>query len=329
MAAVGAKYARSDAKAWARETLKDVFVTTTMPFHEDLSIDEHGLRSNVEQILRMRRIGGVYVGSIYQEFPTLTLGERMRVADVVLDQVQGRVPVMVGVTATSIADVVALGEHADEAGADLLMVWPPTFGERTADGVVEFYRRVAGSLDLGICLYASGLSELGFQLTIPMIECLSELDTVCALKEASWNIGTYLQTLQRVGSRIVVSAPALEFWLPGRMVMGDALAHPVILGSSKPLYLETESASVISDMLDAFDAGETEATREHFLRGLGVGRALVGARLDQGSHSVAFTKAVTELVGMAGGPVRPPSSPPQADAVRAAAEILRGAGVIA
>src|SRR4051812_29019109 len=102
------QYDVTEAKSWAREALRDYFVTTTMPFLPDLSIDEDGMRGNVEHILRIASVGGVYVGSIYQEFTALTLAERKRVSAIALETVAGRVPVMVGVSGTCIADILDL-----------------------------------------------------------------------------------------------------------------------------------------------------------------------------------------------------------------------------
>jgi 4-hydroxy-tetrahydrodipicolinate synthase len=314
------QYAPGEAKAWARESLRDYFVTTTMPFNDDLSIDEVGLRANVRHILGQASTGGVYVGSIYQEFTSLTLAERKRVSEVVLEEVSGRTPVMVGVSANCVDDVVELADHAQENGADLVMVWPPTFGLRTPTGVLEFYSRIARRVRIGMCLYASGFGDMGFRLTPDMMLALSEIDLVCAVKEASLSLGTYFETLQKVGDRIVVSMPAEEYWLAGRRVMGAGLASNVLLGTSRPLYCETDRRQLCSTFLDAVRSDDHAAATEAMLMIRKVADE-VFVKTSQGSHEVGLMKTVTELLGMAGGPVRPPLSlgtPEQAALTRAA-----------
>jgi 4-hydroxy-tetrahydrodipicolinate synthase len=321
------QYDLKDAKAWAKETLRDYFVTTTMPFRDDLSVDEEGLRHNVEHILGIASTGGVYVGSIYQEFTALTLAERKLVNQTVLSAVGGRTPVMVGVSGTCIADIVEMANDAQQHGADLVMLWPPMFGLRTAEGVMDFYRRIAEQSSIGICVYASSFGELGFRLTPDMLLELSELDAVCAVKEASMSIAIYFETLAKVGDRIVVSMPAEEFWLPGRLVMGAARASEVFLGTSRPLYCETAQRPLTSSFLAAARAGDPKAT-DLMLEIRGVADSIFARPHARGSHEVALTKAITGMYGMATGPVRPPLGYPPQELIDEARETLEAAGLL-
>jgi 4-hydroxy-tetrahydrodipicolinate synthase len=320
-------YAPSEAKAWARETLRDYFVTTTMPFNDDLSIDETGLRANVQHILGQASTGGVYVGSIYQEFTSLTLAERKRVAEAVLNEVAGKTPVMVGVSGNCVDDVVELADHAKEHGADLVMVWPPTFGLRTPAGVLEFYSSIASRVQIGMCLYASGFGDMGFRLTPDMMLELSEIDLVCAVKEASLNLGTYFETLEKVGNRIVVSMPAEEYWLAGREVMGAELASNVLLGTSRPLYCEVESRPLCSTFLNAVKAEDHAAAASAMLAIRRVADE-VFVKTSQGAHEVGLMKTVTEILGMAAGPVRPPLSLGTAEQAETVRKALFSAGLL-
>lgn len=321
------QYAPRDAKAWARETLRDYFVTTTMPFNDDLSVDEAGLRTNVRHILGQNSTGGVYVGSIYQEFTSLTLAERRRVSETVLEEVGGRMPVMVGVSGNCVDDVVGLADHAQEHGADLVMVWPPTFGLRTPAGVLEFYSSIARRVQIGMCLYASGFGDMGFRLTPDMMLALSEIDLVCAVKEASLSLGTYFETLEKVGDRIVVSMPAEEYWLAGRQVMGPGLASNVLLGTSRPLYCETPRSALCSAFLDAVKASDLAAATQAMLTIRKVADE-VFVKTSQGSHEVGLMKSVSELLGLVGGPVRPPLSLGTVEQIEQARRALVAADLI-
>lgn len=322
------RYDLAAAKDWARAHLRDYFVTTTMPFRADLSIDEAGMRTNVEHILSLASTGGLYVGSIYQEFMALTLDERKRVAEIALDTVAGRVPVMVGISGNCVADVVDLAHHAREHGADLVMLWPPMFGLRTPDGVLDFYRRVAQEAGIGICVYASSFGELGFRLTPDMLVELAKVDAVCAVKEASMSIAIYYETLAKVGDKLVVSMPAEEYWLSGRLVMGAARASEVFLGTSRPLYCETLARPLTSSFLAAARGDDVQQARALMLEIRGVADAIFARHHARGAHEVALTKAITGLYGMATGPVRPPLGYPAPDVVDEAQDILVRSGLL-
>jgi len=83
------------------------------------------VRHNVRATLALPGVGGLSVLSLHQEFWTLTDGERRRIAEVVLDEVAGRAPVVVGCSAPSAERAVAFARHTAAVGADLVMVWPP------------------------------------------------------------------------------------------------------------------------------------------------------------------------------------------------------------
>ncbi len=323
------KYPIKEAKAWARETLRDYFITTTMPFNDDLSIDEAGLRHNTRHILAKRCVGGVYVGSIYQEFNALTLAERKRVAEIVLEEVGGRVPVMAGISGNCMADVIELGNHAAAHGADLVMLWPPSLGLRTQQGVLEFYRRIASRLEIGMCVYATGFGELGFRLTPDMLLELADIPGVCAVKEASQSIAIYFETLSKVGDRIVVSMPAEEFWLAGRQLFGPRLSSEVFMGTSRPLYCETAGIDWPSEFLAAARSGDVDTARDRMLKIRGVADDMFGKTHARGAHDIALTKAITGFFGMATGPVRPPLSYPPAADIAEARDVLAMAGLLA
>ncbi len=322
------RYARREAKAWARESLRDYVVTLTTPLHPDLSLDLDGLRRNVEYLLGFPRNRGIYVGSIYQEFWTLTLDERKRLAGAAIAAVAGRVPVVVGVSGNCAADVIDLARDAQDRGADIVMIWPPTFGQRSAPGVLDFYRGVISQLEVGVCVYASALSEIGFRLTPEMLEDLSNLENVCVVKEASMSIGTYLRTLRLLGDRIVVSCPLEEYWFTGRTLLGDRYAAPVLMGSSRPLYLNTAPRRLLEQFLDAADAGDVPAASAHLDAVLALAERLHNRYLQRGEHNVALTKAITGMIGMAAGPVRPPITMPSADELADARRALSEAALL-
>src|SRR3546814_19757022 len=135
------------------------------------------------------------------------MAERKRASELALETVAGRVPVMVGVSGSCIGDIVELANHAKDHGADLVMLWPPMFGLRTPEGVLDFYRRIANESDIGLCVYASSFGELGFRLTSDMLVELAAIYAVRAVQEASMSIAIYYATLHTGRAPLVVHLP--------------------------------------------------------------------------------------------------------------------------
>lgn len=320
------RYERGGAKRWVREELAGYLVTTLTPFRDDLSIDEKALQSNARKLLRHKAVTGLYVGSIYQEPTGLTIAERKRVTKLVIDAADGA-PVVAGASANNLSDAIELAQAAEKDGADLIMVWAPTFGMRTDEGVYEFIKTVAQSVEIGVCLYSTTLPEFSFRLRPHIVAKLAELPNVVAVKEASLNAASYLEMLMVAGEKLVVSCPLEEYWLYGKMLDLPGAAN-FLLGSSRPLYLETGRRQLLSEFLAAVDSRNFAESGRILTQILKVVGELHNAYLARGGHNVAITKAVVELMGLAGGRVRPPLSAASPEDVEYARKILSENGLL-
>jgi len=110
----------------AEGVVKGIFPILLTPFDDDGRIDEESLRSEVEFTLKAGVHGlGLALGS---EFLKMTEEERQRVTKVVVDQVRGRVPVVVNTGAQSNVVAALYSRQAEELGASAVMCMPPSMG---------------------------------------------------------------------------------------------------------------------------------------------------------------------------------------------------------
>lgn len=322
-----ARYARSDAKRWAR-SLSGYLVVLTTPFDEAGELDEQGLRRNVDYTLSLPGATGLYVGSNYQEFWTLTLDERKRLTEIVVETTAGRGTVMIGVTDPSARNAVELARHAERAGADLLMLWPPYYGPRSDDGVQAYFEYVAERVDLGICTYSTTISELGFYITPDLATRLAGIDTVCGLKEGSRSLSGYTGMMEAAGDKLMISSPLEEYALFGLATYGRSRVPAVLLGSSRPLYVQSRRQPNCADFAQALSKGDVARASAALNQILAAANRLHNRFVSQGSHHVALVKYITSLHGMAAGPVRAPLTPPRAWEMEEARNVLTDVGVL-
>ena len=107
-------------------TMNGIFPILLTPFDDDGRIDEESLRSEVEFNLAAGVHGlGLALGS---EFLKMSEEERQRVTKVVVDQVRGRVPVVVNTGAQSNVVAALYSRQAEELGASAVMCMPPSMG---------------------------------------------------------------------------------------------------------------------------------------------------------------------------------------------------------
>ncbi len=131
-----------------KRAMQGVFPILVTPFDEGSRIDEESLRSLIEFNLSAGVHGlGVALGS---EVFKLTEAERAAMTRVVVDQVAGRVPVVINTGAHGTDLAVHYSRLAQERGADALMVLPPSFFPVGADEIVAYYRAISDAVPLPI-----------------------------------------------------------------------------------------------------------------------------------------------------------------------------------
>jgi 4-hydroxy-tetrahydrodipicolinate synthase len=278
------------------DSLSKYVVPLLTPYAKDGSVDFAAMRFNVEHTLRIPGCTAVYFGSIYQELWLLTEGERHELLEVVIDQVAGRVPVVAGLSSPSAAVSSALLKRAQQAGADVLMLWPPTWGPRDRAGVMTFYREVLQEAELPTFVYSSTLSELDFHLDVDAIGQLAEeFQVIAGVKDGTGSLTHFLALVNALGDRLSVSAPREEFYAVARQVYTDKAA-PFLFGSARAMYMQSESRPILRDSIDWIDAGDSVRG----IRALDQVRGLIDAHsqaLANGAHPITWVKYACYLMG--------------------------------
>ncbi len=119
------------------------------PFTPELEVDYASLRRLVEFQLD-KDAGGLTILGVLGEAAKLTVDERTRVMETVLEVVAGRVPVIVGASHPEAAQRVALSRAAVAAGALGVMIAPPPMPGYTDDDLIALYAEVASAMDAPI-----------------------------------------------------------------------------------------------------------------------------------------------------------------------------------
>jgi 4-hydroxy-tetrahydrodipicolinate synthase len=144
------------------ETMRGVFPILITPFDENSQIDEESLRRLVEFNLQAGVHGlGVALGS---EVFKLTEAERGQVTRIVVDQVKGRVPVVINSGASGTDLAVHYSRMAAGDGADALMVLPPTFMPAGPDETVAYYRAISDAAGLPIFIQDTATATVASSL---------------------------------------------------------------------------------------------------------------------------------------------------------------------
>jgi len=115
--------------------------------------------------------------------------------------------------------------------------------------------------------------------------------------------------LSAVGETIVVSCPLEEYTLFGLATFGTSHVPPVLLGSSRPFYVQNTRFPYCEHFASALKAGNVENAAAALRPILWAANRLHNRFVNRGGHNVALVKYITELLGMAGGRSAPRSAP--------------------
>jgi 4-hydroxy-tetrahydrodipicolinate synthase len=156
------------------------------PFAADGSIDETAVR----RLARRQVEAGVHFVSpcgTTGEAPTLSHREKLRLVELVLDEVAGRVPVLAGAGGYDTRETIALARELETLGVDGILSVTPYYNKPTQDGLYEHYKAIAHSTSLPIVLY-NVPGRTGVNLEVKTVVRLSEIRNIVAVKEASANV---------------------------------------------------------------------------------------------------------------------------------------------
>ncbi len=129
--------------------LRGIFPIVYTPFDAEFRIDEEDLERLVEHLIAAGAHGLAAVGGA-SECHTMPLAERMWLAERTLHDARGRVPVIVGTSATNTAESVALSRHAEEIGARAVFLTPPLFGPVTDAALAHHFGSVASAVAIPV-----------------------------------------------------------------------------------------------------------------------------------------------------------------------------------
>lgn len=137
------------------------------------------------------------------EATTMSPDEQRRVAEIVVSEAGGRLPVIVGCGGSDTAAVARLAEGARAAGANAILVSPPPYNKPPQRGIIEHYRRVIDSADLP-CIVYNVPGRTACNILPETVETLADDPRVVGVKEASGDISQVAELCRRVAHRVAV-----------------------------------------------------------------------------------------------------------------------------
>jgi len=269
-----------------RSTLVGPIAFPVTPFKDDLSLDLAGLAGNVQALLSHPPAAIVAAGGT-GELYSLTPAEHRDVVSTIVRESGGRVPVIAGVGFNA-AIATDLARDAARSGAHGILAFPPYYPQSDDEGLVEYYRAIGAATPLGLLIYSRDWFHPGAAL----VQRLADIPTLVAWKEGQGDIRRLQTLMSRVGSRLCWVGGAGDDMVPAYYATGVRAYTSSVSNVSARVARElheraasgTEPGPLMTDLIVPLYA----------LRGRRRG------------YEVTVMKELMNLLGLAGGVVRPP-----------------------
>ena len=162
---------------------KGSLVAIVTPFKNG-KIDETSLRNLVNWHIDEGTHGIVPVGTT-GESPTLDHSEHREVVEIVIDQVNNRVPVIAGAGSNSTSEAISLLMHAESVGADAALIVTPYYNKPTQEGLYEHFKAInRASMGIPIIIYNIPPRSI-VDMSVEVMGKLSNLENIIGVKDAT------------------------------------------------------------------------------------------------------------------------------------------------
>lgn len=285
-----------------------LIVAPLTPFTADLKVDEKALRKQIDYIVDdCRSTIVVAAGVETQEYTYLSFEERKNLIRATIEAVDGRIPVMVGISHPSYKTSIGLAHFAKEQGAkavQLLAPLRPFAGPPTQADLVAYYEAIGKEIDLPITLYLN--PGPGADVSIPDTIALAKLPCIELIKESS-------RDLARV-SRLVA-----EIDIPGHAKYNTTmqmLFATLMLGGSG-VTMPPPGCEIARHIIDAYVAKDYERAAQ-----VQLDYALFPSRWMHRGLAPAM-KAALDIIGIPAGQPYPPYQPLTDDEKKNLKDVLK------
>jgi len=272
-----------------RKQFNGVIAFPVTPFNPDLSLNLAGLQKNLEHLLEYPICAVIAAGGTGEMY-SLTPAEQLQVVRATVAVARRRVPVLTAVGFNQQL-AVEMAQQAAVAGVDGILAFPPYYPNAETEGLLAYYQAIGKATALGLAIYARDWAVFNADTVAQLAK---SIPTLVAWKDGHGDMRRYQLIMDHVGERL--------HWIGGA---GDDLA-PSYYGLGIRTYTSSLAniAPQLSLQLHELASRNDTAGLAPLLRNYVIPHYDMRAR--RKGYEVSVVKAQMDLVGLHGGPVRPP-----------------------
>ncbi len=173
--------------------LQGIYTVLVTPFDQENGLDEKGLRKNIQRQLEANVDGIVALGTT-GETPTLKSKEKERIIEIVIEEVGGKIPVVIGTGSYSTEKTIEDTLIAQNYGADAVLVVTPYYNKPTQEGIYRHFKTVANSTRLPLILY-NHPGRVIQNIQLETLQRLMDIETIIGVKETAGSVSQMMEII--------------------------------------------------------------------------------------------------------------------------------------
>lgn len=192
--------------------IKGIISAMATPLTSEEEINEVELRNYVNRLINAG-IHSLFCLGTNGEFYALSYKEKIQVIKIVVDEVNGRVPVIAGTGCVTTKETIKLTQDAKEIGVDAVSIISPYFAGSSQDTLYNHFSAVAKAVDVPIILYNIP-ARTGVNIEYTTVKKLAELSNIVGIKDSSGNFDNTLRYIEETADDFIVLAgnDSLVLW---------------------------------------------------------------------------------------------------------------------
>ncbi|WP_342601155.1 4-hydroxy-tetrahydrodipicolinate synthase [Psychrobacillus sp. FSL H8-0483] len=292
--------------------LEGVFPVLVTPMLNQEEIDWNGFCNNIEHFIE-EGVAGIAINGSTGEFVSLTKEERFKAVEVAVNQINGRIPLIVGTAAETTADAIEYTQQAEQAGADAALLINSYYAHPKENEIYAHFKAVAESVKFPIMIYNNPFTSGVDISTETILQVGRDVENITHIKESSGGIGK-VRDIARQGEGFIKVFCGSEDLAMESFLVG-ATGWISVSGNIVP--------GLVTAMYNHVQNGEMDKAWALYDQLLPLCEYLEGS-----GKYVQIAKRAMELKGCAGGPCRLPRLPLSEEEDAKLKELMAGLGVL-
>ena len=286
--------------------LNGIFVPHVTPFTREGELDIEALRTCVRFWVESGVSGLMPCGS-NGEAPYLSRQERRIVIKTVVEEVNGKIPVIAGTGGMSTRQTIAFTKDAEKLEVYAALIVTPFYFKLTNREIYEHYKTVLETVDLPVIIYnVPKFTGISLELTV-ISQLVSKYENLIGVKDSSGSIGTITEIIRLVGDKIAVLAGTAEVTLPTLMLGGRGAVIAVANVFPK----------LCNSLYQAFRRGDYEEAAKVQQQVSFINEVLI-----KKYNQLSAIKEALRLYGLPGGYPRKPALPLESEEIKDIEDML-------